>query len=139
MRRPIIAANWKMHKTLAEARQFVADLRELRGFEIVADNPTDLSNYGLDQPVVTVSVSDKDGEKLATILTGQKADGEAKKAFAMAEGGQTVFGLRDHVFDRVNKKPSDFWEKPAEKKETSAPAIPPAPVDETVQEEESHE
>ena len=113
--------------------QFVADLRELRGFEIVADNPTDLSKYGLDQPVVTVSVSNKDGKKLATILTGQKANGEAKKAFAMAEGGQTVFGLRDHVFDRVNKKPADFWEKPAEKKETATPV---APADETAQEEE---
>jgi hypothetical protein len=113
--------------------QFVADLRELRGFEIVADNPTDLSNYGLDQPVVTVSVSDKDGKKLATVLTGQKAEGEAKKAFAMAEGGQTVFGLRDHVFDRLNKKSADFWEKPAEKKEIPPPITP---ADETVQEEE---
>ena len=96
--------------------QFVADLRELRGFEIAAENPTDLTSYGLDQPVLTVTVSDKAGEKLTTILTGQKAEGEAKKVFAMTEGGQTVFGLRDHVFDRINKKSADFWEKPAEKK-----------------------
>jgi hypothetical protein len=102
--------------------QFVADLRELRGFEIAAENPTDLSSYGLDQPVLTVTVSDKAGEKLTTILTGQKAEGEAKKVFAMTEGGQTVFGLRDHVFDRINKKSADFWEKPAEKKpDTSQP------------------
>jgi hypothetical protein len=85
-------------------------------------NPTDLSSYGLDQPLEAITVSDKDGKKLATILTGQKAEGETKKAFAMAEGGQTVFGLRDHVFDRVNKRPTDFWEKPAEKKEAPAPA-----------------
>ena len=26
MRQPIIAANWKLHKTSAEARQFIADL-----------------------------------------------------------------------------------------------------------------
>jgi hypothetical protein len=103
--------------------QFVADLRELRGFEIAAENPTDLSSYGLDQPVVTITVSDKDGKKLATILTGQKADGEANKVFAMAEGGQTVFGLRDHIFDRVNKKSADFWDKPAEKKETPTASV----------------
>lgn len=106
--------------------QFVADVRELRGFEIAAENPTDLSSYGLDQPVVTIVVSDKDGKKLTTILSGQKTEGETKKAFAMAEGGQTVFGLRDHVFDRINKKPADFWEKPAEKKETAVSAPTPS-------------
>ena len=49
----------------------------------------------------------------------------------MAEGGQTVFGLRDYVFDRLDKKPADFWGKPAEKKE-GTPATPPAttPTDE---------
>lgn len=99
--------------------QFVADLQELRGFEIVAENSTDLPTYGLDQPVLTITVLDKAGEKLTTILTGQKTEGEAKKVFAMAEGGETIFGLRDHVFDRINKKPADFWEKPTEPKERS--------------------
>ncbi|NOT53446.1 MAG: DUF4340 domain-containing protein [Deltaproteobacteria bacterium] len=117
--------------------QYVADLRELRGFEIAAENPTDLSSYGLDQPVVTVTVSDKDGKKIASILTGQKAEGETKKVFAMAEGGQTVFGLRDHVFDRLNKKPADFWEKPADKKEAAAPTPPDSPSDTKEQGEES--
>ncbi len=28
MRQPIIAANWKLHKTIAEARQFVAALMQ---------------------------------------------------------------------------------------------------------------
>lgn len=115
--------------------QFVADLRELRGFEIAAENPTDLSSYGLDNPVVTISVSDKDGKKFATILTGQKAEGETKKVFAMTEGGQTVFGLRDHVFDRINKKPVDFWEKPADKKEPADPA-PAASTTETKEQDE---
>ncbi|MSQ47050.1 MAG: DUF4340 domain-containing protein [Deltaproteobacteria bacterium] len=117
--------------------QFVADLRELRGFEIVADNPTDLSHYGLDQPVVTIAISDKDGKKFATILTGQKTEGETKKVFAMAEGGQTVFGLRDHVFDRLNKKPAEFWEKPNDKKEASAPAPAPSMGEPAKQNEES--
>jgi hypothetical protein len=111
------AIDKKAEGTLREPAlsQFVADLRELRGFEIAAENPTDLSSYGLGQPLETITISDKDGKKLATIFTGQKTEGEAKKAFAMAEGGQIVFGLRDHVFDRINKKPIDFWEKPAEK------------------------
>jgi hypothetical protein len=105
--------------------QFVDELHQLRGFEIAAENPTDLSAYGLDTPFVSAVVSDGEGKKLATILTGQKGEGESRKTFAMAEGGQTVFGLRDYVFDRLNKKPADFWEKPAEKKE-GTPATPPA-------------
>ena len=107
--------------------QFVDELRQLRGFEIAAENPTDLGAYGLDAPVVSATISDGEGKKLATILTGQKGEGESRKTFAMAEGGQTVFGLRDYVFDRLNKKPADFWEKPAEKKE-GTPATPPANI-----------
>ena len=52
------------------------------------------------------------------MLIGQQAtQGETTQVFAMAEDGedgQTVFRLRDHVFDRLNKKPADFWEKPVE-------------------------
>jgi hypothetical protein len=79
-------------------------------------------------------VSDGSGAKLASLLAGQKAEGEGKKSFAMAEGEQTVFTLRDYVFDRVNKNPADFWEKPAEKKDT-----PPAPSSESSTEEKEWE
>lgn len=107
--------------------QFVEELRQLRGFEIAAENPTDLSAYGLAPPFVSVAVSDGEGKKLATILAGQKGEGEARKTFAMAEGSETVFGLRDYVFDRLNKKPADFWEKSAEKKEPIPPSQPVTP------------
>ena len=104
--------------------QFVDELRQLRGFEIATENPTDLSPYGLATPFVSITVSDGEGKKLATILAGQNGEGENRKTFAMAEGSQTVFGLRDYVFDRLNKKPADFWEKPAEKKEAPASSQP---------------
>ena len=114
---------WSIDKTqegtLAEAtlNQFVGDLHELRGFEIVADNPTDLGAYNLQEPALTITVYDDKGTKLAGFLAGQKPDGENKKSFALAEGGKTVLALRDYVFDRLDKKPADFWEKPAEPKE----------------------
>jgi len=113
--------------------QFIADLRELRGFEVVAENPKDLRPYGLDKPTFAVTVSDEEGKSLATIRAGQKTEGEGKKSFAMAEGSPTVFGLRDYVFDRLNKKPTDFWEKPGRKEE--APASPPPPLSENSEEE----
>ena len=117
--------------------QFVDELRQLRGFEIAAENPTDLSAYGLDTPFVSVAVSDGEGKKLATVLAGQKGEGAERKTFAMAEGSQTVFGLRDYVFDRLNKKPVDFWEKPAEKKEAPAASQPATSAPATESQEES--
>lgn len=119
---------WSIDKTKEGAlrepalSQFIADLRELHGFEIAAENPSDLSVYGLDKPTFTITVSDGEGKTLAAVLAGQRAEGDAKKSFAMADSGHTVFGLRDYVFDRLNKKPTDFWEKPTEKKE--APSSP---------------
>jgi hypothetical protein len=96
--------------------QFVRDLRELRGFEIAAENPSDLGVYGLQEPALKIAVYDGTGASLATVLAGQKTAGDKQEIFAMAEGKNTVFALRDYVFDRVNKKAADFWEKPAEKK-----------------------
>ena len=96
----------------ATLSQFVADLRELRGFEIAADNPEDLSLYGLATPALTLVAIDEAGERLATVLLGQTVHEETEKHFAMLEGGETVFTLRDYVFSRFDKSPEDFWEKP---------------------------
>ena len=103
--------------------QFVADLRELRGFEIAADNPEDLSLYGLDKPTITLVATDESGEKLATVFLGQTVQEETEKHFAMQEGRETVFTLRDYVFSRFDKNPEDFWEKPEPETE-SAEATP---------------
>lgn len=111
---------WKIDTTqagtlkAATLSQFVADLRELRGFEIAADNPDDLSTYGLDTPALTLIASDEDGERLSTVLLGQTTVDGTEKRFAMQEGGKTVFTLRDYVFSQLNKKPTDFWEQPEE-------------------------
>jgi len=107
----------------ATLSQFVADLRELRGFEIAADNPEDLSLYGLDKPALTLVATDEADEKLATVLLGQTVQEETEKHFAMQEGGETVFTLRDYVFSRFDKNPEDFWEKPEPETE-SAEATP---------------
>ena len=104
----------------ATLNQFVADLRELRGFEIAADNPDDLSTYGLDTPTVTLIASDEDGDRLLTVLLGQTTVDGTEKRFATQEGGKTVFALRDYVFSQLNKKPADFWEQLEEEETTAA-------------------
>ncbi len=110
--------------------QFVADLRELRGFEIAADNPQDLSLYGLDMPTIILVATNESGEKLATVFLGQATQDGTEKRFAMRAGGETVFTLRDYVFARFDKNPEDFWEKPELEEETP-------PVSETGGGEES--
>jgi hypothetical protein len=97
--------------------QLVDDLSALRGFEIAAENPDDLSVYGLQEPVLKITAYDDSGTKLAAIIAGQKSARDKHEVFAMAEEGSTVFTLRDYVFDRVNKQVADFWEKPVDKKE----------------------
>ena len=77
--------------------------------------------YGLATPALSIAAYDEKGQQLASVLTTQRTEGETKKAFAMAEGRETVLALRDYIFDRLNKTPHDFWEKPKEK-ETSATA-----------------
>ena len=112
-------ANWQIDAQLeGELKQdaldqFVTDLHGLKGFEIVADQPQDVSGYGLDEPLVTIRAYNAAEDKLAGLLIGQTTQDDAAQVFAMAEEGQTVFGLRDYVFERLDKKPADFWDTPA--------------------------
>ena len=112
-------ANWQIDAQLegelkrSALDQFVTDLHGLKGFEIVADQPQDVSGYGLDEPLVTIRAYNAAEDKLAGLLIGQTTQDDATRVFAMAEEGQTVFGLRDYVFERLDKKSADFWDTPA--------------------------
>lgn len=125
---------WNVNKTQegtlkeAQLNQFVTDVHELRGFEIAAESPRDLTAYDLKPPMMTITVFDTAGAKLASVLAGQQAGGQ--KAFVMAEGEGTIFSLRDYVFDRLNKKPADFWEKPTGQKEAASPTASSGDKDE---------
>ena len=121
-------ANWQIDARLegepkhSALNQFVTDLHGLKGFEIVADQPQDVSGYGLDEPLVTIRAYNAAEDRLAGLLIGQTTQDDATQIFAMAEEGQTVFGLRDYVFERLDKKPADFWEMPAEEDGQAAEA-----------------
>jgi hypothetical protein len=124
--------------------QLVSALSDLRGYEIAADNPSNLAPYNLATPAISLVASDEKGAKLSSVSLGQKNEGETKKIFALAEGGKTVFALRDYVFDRLNKTPADFWEKPVEQPATqqdTAASNPGAanPGEEELPDEEEHE
>jgi hypothetical protein len=97
--------------------RLVDDLRDLRGASIAAEPPpADLKPFGLDAPELRITIIDKDGKTLGTVLAARH-DG---KFFAMREGGPSVFEVRDYMFTRLDKKGPDFVGP------DTAPPAPPA-------------
>ncbi len=93
--------------------QYLGDLHDLKGYDIAADHPTDIAQYGLDQPLLTVTVTGADGKAVGTILLGEHQNADGKKEYAaMTAGGPTVFLIRDYLVTRLNKQPQDFIEVP---------------------------
>jgi hypothetical protein len=106
--------------------QYVADLQDLKGYEIAAEQPTDLAQFGLDQPLLALTVYAEENKTLGTVRLGLRPGTEAKKEYtAMTEGGATAFLIRDYLFTRLDKQPQDFLEKPTP---TAGANAPPAQI-----------
>ena len=100
--------------------QYIGDLHDLAGYEIAADKPSDVAQFGLDQPLLTVTVFGDQNKPVGTVLMASRQSDSAKKDLtAMTQGGDTVFLVRDYLYSRLDKQPQDFIEKP---KPTGAPA-----------------
>ncbi len=113
-------------KTEAVAR-FLEDLRELRGSDIAAEPAPALGVFGLDAPELRVTLTDKDGQPMGTVLA-TKHDG---KYYAMRAGTQTVFEARDYMYTRLDKQRSDFvaGAKPAASDTPPTAVTPPGVED----------
>jgi hypothetical protein len=92
--------------------QYLSDLRDLKGYEIAMDNPADLSPFGLDNPLLALTVVGEENATVGTVLLGQRETAEAKEYAAMTAGGPTVFLVRDYLVTRLNKQLQDFVEHP---------------------------
>lgn len=98
--------------------EYVGDVHDLKGFEIIADDPEELASYGLDSPRLRIVLAGEDGE-LGTILLGQIPNDEGLDMTAMAEGGSTIYKVRSYIFTRLNRDPASLVDAP---KPASAPA-----------------
>ncbi|HUI27566.1 MAG TPA: DUF4340 domain-containing protein [Candidatus Kryptonia bacterium] len=102
--------------------QFLTDLHDLKGFDIVADKPANLADFGLASPTLSISLRGANDAALGTVLVGRRQPEPNKTEYtAMAAGGDTVFLLRDYLFTRLDKQQKDFLEQP-----TPAAAAAPA-------------
>ncbi len=113
------------------ANQYIGDVHDLKGYEIAADNPTDLAEFGLDQPLLTIRVSGAEQKPIGIVRIAEKLAADGKKEFAaMAEGGQTVFRVRDYTVTRLNKQAKDFIEAPTPTPGGATPTVMPAEIPE---------
>ncbi len=99
---------------------YLEDLRELRGTDVAAEPAKDLKPYGLDAPDLRVTLTDKDGQPIGTVLAA-KHDG---KYYVMRGGADAVFEARDYMYTRLDKREKDFVEEPGATTTTIAPAAP---------------
>jgi hypothetical protein len=116
--------------------QYVTDLHDLKGYEIAADQPTNLSSFGLDQPLLTLTVFGDESKPAGTILLGSRETDGKKEYTAMLEGGPTVFLVRDYLVTRLDKQPKDFVEKPPTPTVGPGTPAPAAAVNEDEHEDE---
>jgi hypothetical protein len=85
-------------------QRFVDDLKDLKGSTIVAEPPGDLAKFGLATPALRITLTDKAGKPIGTVL----ADKQNDKYFVLREGGPSVFETRDYMYTRLDKQARDF-------------------------------
>src|SRR5262245_22792289 len=84
--------------------RFLDDLREPRGADIAAAPAEDRAAYDLEPPDLRISVSDRDGQAMGSILGGKKDT----ERYVMRAGTETVFAARDYMYARLDKQERDF-------------------------------
>ena len=111
----------------AVLQRFLDDLRDLRGSDIAAEPPGVLAPFGLDAPALRITIADKQGKDLGTLLITKKD----AKFYAMRAGGPTVFETRDYMYARLDKKRSDVLEgAPGDKTKPLSLDVVPTPPQE---------
>jgi Domain of unknown function (DUF4340) len=92
--------------------RFLRDLKDLKGYEIADENPTDLGTYGLDSPSLTITVRGKDSTLGVARFGSYQPQPPATEYTAQHDREATVFRVREYEFTRLDKKADDFLPKP---------------------------
>src|SRR4029077_15254377 len=83
----------------ARVVQLLTDLKDLKGYEIAADAPTDLTPFGLATPELTMTLRGKDAP-IAVVHFGTVAgEGDKREFTAARDGHPTVFRVRDYIYN----------------------------------------
>jgi hypothetical protein len=113
--------------TASAVDRLVSDLAALKGYEVAADAPEDLAAYGLATPALAITVRDKEGKEVGSVLLGTYEADSAEQYAAMRQGESTVLRVRDYTFNQLDKKKAAFLPKPTPTATTgAAEPTPPA-------------
>ncbi len=86
---------------------FVAVLGLLRAKSFADDAPKDLGKYGLASPSLKISMAERDGKALGSLLLGKMTG----SYYAKRGEEPTVFLIDESSFIQLNKRRSDFMEQ----------------------------
>jgi hypothetical protein len=115
------AGGWSVAGSAESAKSdeidtLIGELERLTGFEIAADGAADipdLAAYGLAPPTLTITVLGRDDADLGTVRLGTYIREAPRTDYAaIREGGDTVFHIRQYVFDRLDKSRGDLVTAP---------------------------
>ena len=101
-----------------EAIDYVVDdmlgeLSRLHGYEIVTDEVEGASEYGLTEPILTLTVQGKNDEPIGEVRFGSHSPHPPSTEYtAIADGRPTIFHVREFLFSRLNRGKSDYLPVP---------------------------
>lgn len=116
-----------------KVKAFVDALSRLKGSRVLSDKSEDIPGFGLAHPVITISVTGKDGNALGNVRLGIKppdVEGPSKgkggdRYTALRERDNLIVELLGYQYNQLNRKKQDFVAVPATPTPTAvAPAAP---------------
>jgi len=99
----------------ADVEQYVKDLAELAGYEIVSDKAEDLPAFGFDTPLLQVSVFGESDAPLGSVVIAKTERDDGIHNFnAKSADSETVVLVRSYIFNRLDIAPTTLIEATAE-------------------------
>jgi len=86
--------------------EYLAALLGLKAKNFADDKPKNLEKYQLDSPALSISMENKDAEKLGTLLIGKNGEFFAKRV-----GSPTVYTIDSISYNQINKTAGDFLDR----------------------------
>ena len=97
----------KAEADATEVDKIISDLNDLKVDRFAAEEPDDLSVYGLAQPQIRAIISPKDGKDKALLIGKQ----ESGSVYVKVASNKPVFLVSAEVVGKLTKQPSDLRDK----------------------------
>lgn len=97
---------------LENSEQLVFSLVELKQIKLIQQNPdeADLKEYGFDDPSYRVTVFDREGKDLGTVVLGDRTP-DINHFYAQRGDGGPIHTLEAYMLTLIDEKPDDLREK----------------------------